>query len=563
MLRITALLALACFATAARAQSAPEAPPRPAPLTLAQKNAIIAAPLPADQAAMKAHVMFLASDAMRGREAGTPEYDIAANYVAAQFYAQGLRPAGDDGGYLQTVPLLGYKAADKGTFVVSRAKAPPLTLAFGDDYFPEANPEKPAMLIEAPVVFVGHGIVAPGLKRDDYAGVDVRGKIAVYFAGTSGNFPDEQRAHFASNASKAEIAARRGAIGVLQIESPLTARYRPFSTEGAAWDHGRTTWANKDGSGHIAAPGTPSLGILSLAGAAKLFAGARQPWSQIVRQAESETPRFRAEQLPGTLAVSLKTELTPIKSYNVAGLIPGSDPAIGKQIVILSAHLDHVGVGAAIDGDAIYNGAEDNAVGIAALIEEARRFQDSGKPPRRSILFLAVTAEEKGLVGADYFAHHPTVPKRDLVADVNLDMPVLTYKFEDIIAYGAENSSLGETARRAAASVGVGIGKDPNPEQGFFVRSDHYRFVQQGIPSLFLWPGQAGPGAAGFAAFLADHYHKPSDELAQQPALDWAQGIRFVDLIYAITREIADADERPRWNQGDFFGSYYEGYGAK
>ena len=201
----------------------------------------------------------------------------------------------------------------------------------------------------------------------------------------------------------------------------------------------------------------------------------------------------------------------------------------------------------------------DNAVGVASLIEEARRFKTSGKPPRRSILFLAVTAEEKGLVGADYYAHNPTVPKANLVADVNLDMPIITYKFEDVTPFGAAHSTLGETVARAAAQIGVGMGGDPRPDEAFFVRSDHYRFVQQGIPSVFLWPGEKGPGKAATDAFLGSHYHQPSDDLIQQPAIDWESGARFVDVNYRIAREIADADQKPMWKKGDFFGTLFGG----
>jgi Zn-dependent M28 family amino/carboxypeptidase len=272
---------------------------------------------------------------------------------------------------------------------------------------------------------------------------------------------------------------------------------------------------------------------------------------------------FKAEQLPGALSVSLKTEIKPVESANVAGLLQGSDPALGQEVVVYSAHLDHVGVGSAVKGDTIYNGAMDNAVGIASLIEEAKRFKASGKPPRRSILFLAVTAEEKGLVGSDYFAQHPTVPKASIVADVNLDMPIITYKFEDVVAFGADHSTLGDLVRKAAADRGLASSPDPMPEEGLFVRSDHYRFVQEGIPSVFLWPGKAGPGKTAVETFLATNYHKPQDELVQTPPIDWEAGVRFVDINYTIARTIADADERPRWHKGDFFGTLYNGYGAK
>ena len=559
MLRSTAPYLLALLAsTAASAQETPA--PAPAPtLTPAQKNAIVNAELPEEQAAFKSHVMFLASDQLRGRDAGSPEYDIAAQYVASQFYAQGLRPAGDDGSYLQKVPLISYKPADKGSMAITRKGAAPVALEFGKDYVPAGNPNKTEYSVTAPVVFVGYGIA--GLGRDDYKGVDVKGKIVAFFGGAPTAFPSEERAHFSNPATKAEIAMKKGAVGYISLESPRAGRGNyPFAMIAANYDRPRVTWAGKDGVAYIPTPAAPGLGMLSQAGAAKLFEGAKVSWAEVVKLAQDDNARFKPVQLPATLTVGLKTANTPITSYNVAGMLPGSDPRLGQEVVVLSAHLDHVGVGKAdASGDTIYNGAMDNAVGIASLIEEAKRFKTSGKAPRRSILFLAVTAEEKGLVGADYFAHNPTVPKGNMVANVNLDMPIITYKFEDVTPFGAAHSTIGEIATKAAAEIGVGVSGDPRPDEAFFVRSDHYRFVQQGIPSVFLWPGEKGPGKAATDAFLNNNYHKPSDEVAQTAPIDWESGVRFVDVNYRIARAIADGDQRPMWKKGDFFGTTFGG----
>lgn len=542
MKRILAGLALLA-ASAAPAQDAPT-----------RDLAAINAPLPDDQAALKAHVLFLADDVLKGREASSPEFMIAAHYVASQFYAAGLRPAGDAGGYLQDVPLVAYRAADQGTLALTRAGVAPQPLVFGEDYTPGVVAGQASTTLDAPVVFVGQGIVAPGYGRDDYAGVDVRGKIVAVLAGVPSKFQSEERAHFASPATRAEIAAQHGAVGMIMLVPRATGR------GGAGWDRPRTTWAKPDGTGY--APGVPMLATLSAAGGAKLFAGAKTPWARIVKGADNDAAPIPAFALPGRLAVSLHTSFTPSHSANVAGLLPGSDPRLKDEVVVLSAHLDHLGVGRAdARGDTIYNGAEDNAVGIASLIEEAKRFKASGKPPRRSILFLAVTAEEKGLVGSDYFARHPTLPLDHIVADVNLDMPILSYAFQDMTVFGADRSTLGPIVSKAVAALGVTMSPDPDPSQGIFVRSDHYRFVQQGVPSVFLWPGQAGDGKAAWADFFAHRYHQPSDEIGQQ--LDWAQGVRFVAVNYAIAREIADGDVRPRWNKGDFFGRLYHGYGAQ
>lgn len=553
MFRRTALLLALPLSSIASAQDAP-------PVVPAEVNARVNAPLPADQAAMKAHVMFLASDAMQGREAGSQSYDVAAQYVASQFYAQGLRPAGDDGSYLQKVPLVSYKSADKGSFTFTPRGGAAVSMAFGEDYLPGADPSRPETAIDAQVVFVGYGIDAPAFKRNDYRGVDVKGKVVAFFSGAPASMPGEERAHFGSATTKAITAQEKGAIGVITLESPTSAKVRPFSRLVESWDHARMTWAEKDGSGFFAAPKAPALGTISLAGAEKLFGGG---WSRIVATAENPEARFKAAELPGRLSVRLKTERAPVTSYNVAGLLEGSDAKLREEVVVLTAHLDHVGVGTPKNGDPIYNGAMDNAVGIASLIEEAKRFKASGQKPRRSILFLAVTAEEKGLVGSDYFARHPTLPKENIVADVNLDMPILTYAFQDIVAFGGDRSTLGQYVKNAASKLGVEVSADPMPDQGFFVRSDHYRFVQQGIPSVFVWPGTKGPGKAAFDHFLSTHYHQPSDEVGQTPPIDWASGVKFIDANYQIAREIADAPERPKWNKGDFFGTLYNGYGAK
>jgi hypothetical protein len=492
--------------------------------------------LPDDQAAFRAHVMFLASDAMKGREAGTPEYDIAAQYVAAQFYAAGLKPAGERGDYLQSVPLIGYKPADRGDFVLTTPGGASTPLVFGTDYVPAGNPADAQTGRLGQVVFVGQGVVAPRWKQDDYKGVSVKGRIVAFTGGATSVGDPEERAHFARVETKAALAASRGAIGYMEVQPG------EFAGTARRYDRQRVTWAGPNG--FAPADGAAPLGTLSAAGADKLFGAG---WAQLKRPVLSR----------GTLAVATRTAFEKLPSSNVVGLLPGGDPKLKQEYVVLSAHLDHIGICPEVAGDTICNGAEDNATGIASLIEEAKRFKASGKAPRRSILFLAVTAEEKGLIGADYFANHPTVPKSAIVADVNLDMPLLTYPFEDMTVYGAERSTLGPIVAAAAGSVGVGMSPDPAPEMGLFVRSDHYRFVQQGIPSVFLWPGQKGPGKAAWAEFFAKRYHRPSDDLSQP--IDWAQAMRFVDANYRIARAIADNDARPVWNRGDFFGTLYRG----
>ncbi|MAX01027.1 MAG: aminopeptidase [Sphingomonas sp.] len=549
-------LLLAGTALSAQTVDAPVPVPAASESDIAARNAIINEALPPDQAAMKAHVMFLASDAMRGRDAGSEEYDIAAQYVASQFYAAGLKPAGGDGSYLQHVPLIGYKPAGEGKFSLTIG-GETIPLTYGEDYLPSGNAAKDLTEVSGKLVFVGQGIVAPQYSHDDYAGVNVKGKIVALVRGAPDSFDGEERAHYGSTATKLVEAAKHGAIGAVMLMPPgdSLARMKGYV------DHESVTWADADGNGHVAAPQTPMLGMIGGEAATRLIAAAKVDPKAMHSAIENGT--FRAIAFPATLNAEVKTERRRIESSNVAGMIPGGDPAVKDQVVVLSAHLDHVGVGKPdASGDTIYNGAMDNAVGIASLIEEAKRFQSAKKPPRRSILFLAVTAEEKGLVGSDYFANHPTVPKKNIVADVNLDMPIITYPFEDVIAFGAERSTLGPIVKKAAADAGVAFSPDPMPDMGLFVRSDHYRFVQQGIPSVFLWPGEKGPGKEAVEDFFANHYHQASDQIDKN-GVDWKQGVRFVDVNYQIAREIADADKRPAWKKGDFFGTLYNGYGAK
>jgi len=531
--------------------------------TLVLTALAFAAPLAAqtwkpDEAQLRAHVRFLASDAMKGREAGKPEYDIAAAYVAAQFEALGLKPAGGGDNYLQPVPLVTYRAADEGKVALVRGNTP-TPLIFGVDYLPGASPLAPELLRDAPLVFVGFGVVAPEFRRDDYAGLDVRGKIVVMLAGAPATLPTEERAHYGNTTTKRKLAADRGAIGLLTVYTPTRQKISPFARAVRNWRSLGATWAHADGAPEFAGGSAPNLATLSPAGAQKLFAGLPGGADAIMAAAEGKTADPKRGRLAVSARVALKTEIARVPSSNVAGLLEGSDPKLKSEIVVLSAHLDHVGICPEVKGDTICNGAMDNAVGIASMIEVARGFRAS-QPPKRSVLFLAVTAEEKGLVGADYFAQNPTVAKSALVADVNLDMPIITYDFVDVVAFGAERSTIGAAVTRAGAPMGVALVPDPEPEQGIFTRSDHYRFVQQGVPSVFLVTGPGGAGKDATAVFEKDHYHQPSDDMSVP--IRWDAGAKFVSLNLAIARDLADSPERPRWKANDFFGKLYNGFGA-
>ena len=512
-----------------------------------------------EEAAMRGHVGFLASDEMKGREAGTPEYDIAARYVAAQFETMGLKPAGAKDSFIQPVPLVTFRAADKGSITLING-ATETPLEFGVDYLPGTTPLAPELTLAAPLVFAGFGVAAPSFKRDDYAGIDVKGKIVVLLAGAPSSLPTEERAHYANIVSKREIAAKRGAVGIILVDTPTREKVSAFTRRARNWQYLGATWAEGDGMPAYPGGTAPVLASVSLAGAAKLFAGLPGGADTVFAASEGKAGNPKRMALPTTARVALKTEINRVMSSNVAGLLEGSDPVLKDEVVVLSGHLDHTGICPEVKGDTICNGAMDNAMGIASMIEVAHGFKHLKARPKRSILFLAVTAEEKGLVGADYFAQNPTFPKSNLVGNVNLDMPIVTYDFKDVVAFGAERSTIGPAVARAGASMGIALVPDPKPEEGFFTRSDHYRFVQQGIPSVFLVTGPGGDGVVAGAEFLKTNYHQPSDDMSLP--FNWGAAAKFVGLNLAIARDLADAADRPRWNKGDFFGTLYKGYGA-
>jgi hypothetical protein len=518
------------------ASSAPRENPPPALRAIAPRNA--------QEAAIRAHVAYLASDALQGREAGSAGFDTAATYVAQQFAAAGLKP-GADGAFLQRVPLMKYQVAGEARAAINDAALKP-----GEDFVAAANPQSARTDIGARVVFVGQGVSAPSRGHDDYAAVDVRGAIVALVGGVPADMQSEEHAYFASMRTKLQAAAAHGAVGAVLLAGGAK-KARPIRAGGVQYG-----WATPEGTAF--APGVPLLGTLTDAGARKLFAGAGMTWDQ-ARAEVNGKQSFPPAALATTLRIESATAFTPVASSNVVGVLPGTDPARRGEVVVLSAHLDHIGVSKTPDarGDRINNGALDDAIGIASLIEEARRFQQRGAG-KRTIVFLSVTAEEKGLVGSDYFVRHRPRGLENIVADVNLDMPVLTYAFSDVVAFGGDRSTLGPVIARAARGAGVVTSPDPIPEQTIFTRSDHFRFVEAGVPSVFLWPGLKGDGArAAFEDFMKNRYHQEGDEV--DAGIMWDQAVRFVDINYAMAREIADAPTRPVWNKGDYFGTAFKG----
>ena len=505
---------------------------------------------PDPTANIKAHMAYLTGDELKGREAGSPGYEAAANYVARQMKALGLKPMGANGGYFQPVPLVAARAMSEGKLSLKDVSGKETPLVFGTDYISSGDEVFPKLRINAPLVFVGYGLVAPEKSRDDYAGLDVKGKIVVALAGAPKFLQTEERAYYRGGRAKLKAALDRGAIGYLSVNTLTGEKLYPFANRVRQYKSWGMSWRRKDGTA-FAQVRLPIIAGISVAGAQKLF-GAKT--KDILATAETAQGAIKGFDLGLSLTAATDSETKTLESRNIVGMLPGSDPKLKNEYIVLSAHLDHLGITPPVkgdkSGDTINNGALDNAAGVATTLEVARLF--AGKAPRRSMIFLVNTAEEKGLIGAEYFARNPPVPASQIVGDVNLDMPILTYDFTDVVAFGADRSSIGPAVKRAAAKMNIKLSPDPMPDEGVFTRSDHYRFVEQGIPAVFLMTGFANGGEKAFTHFMKTNYHKPSDDLKQK--INYSVGAKFAKLNYEMTKELADADAAPQWNNGDFFG---------
>ncbi len=495
--------------------------------------------LPISAAAIESHMRFLADDLLEGRESGTRGYDLAALYVETRFIEAGLAPGGDDG-YRQAVPLAEVTARPEAARLLIDGEA----LEAGVDYTLSAHPVLEESAAEGEAVFVGYGIADAGVGLDDYAGLDMEGCIAVAVQGAPSGFPADVTAHLSSRSNKTRAAAEAGAAGLLLITADGLGRTSYERLQGRAARPGMTTPASA-GMGDLVA-----RGYLSEAGASKLMAVAGRDLEALLEAARAGEALETAP-LGVMVALAQATTIEPIESDNVIAVIPGSDPEVADETIIVTAHLDHLGVCRLPEADdAICNGVMDNAAGSAALIEVAVEMA-KGPAPRRTVAFAALAAEERGLLGAAHLAEIPTEPVGTVAANVNLDMPVLTYPFEDVIAFGAEHSNLQGHAAAAAETVGATLSPDPMPEQGLFTRSDHYEFVRRGAPSVFIMTGfassdpEADEGAA-WNVFLSTRYHQPNDDFTQPVLFD--QGARFATINLDLIRRIANAEESPAWN---------------
>ncbi len=511
-----------------------------------------AAPIRAD--ALRAHMKFLASDLLEGRRTGTRGYDLAAAYVAARLEASGLPPA-FGASYYQQVPFREGVVDFERSELLLRGSGGERRLRPRLDFLAFPNLALAEAEVEAPVVYVGFGVTAKQRGYDDYAAVDVRGKIVLMTSGAPAKFPSDERAHYSSTRGKRDNAATHGAVGILSFVLPEDQRRFPWERMTHELAKGTSGWRHADGRVEGARPELKAAAVLSAAEAELLFGG-KAAFEAIVKAAEDGRPR--SAELGITAHMRNATRHRDYESPNVVGRLEGSDAALQGEAVVFSAHLDHEGIGESRDGDAIWNGFFDNASGVATLLEIAKALA-SEPAPRRPILFLACVAEEEGLLGSDYFAQHaPLTP----VANVNTDMFLAIHPLKEIVAFGAEHSSLGPIVREESGRVGFVLAADPFPRETIFIRSDQYPFVRRGVPAVMIAAGYGSrdsrvDGQQVMREWLQTRYHRPSDDAAQP--VDWESLVRFAELNRRVGQRLAADPARPRWNDGDFFGRLFGG----
>lgn len=506
--------------------------------------------------ALKEHVTWLAHDDREGRMTGESGYDLSARYVADQLAAMGVAPAGV-GGWFQPVTLRSYRALGEASHFLLHTPDGDEALVYRDDFNVRANPAATSATVRAEVVYVGYGVDAPDYGYSDYEGIDVRGKIVAWYAGSPDSLDGAQRAIFSTSSAKRAAAAAHGAIGAISLRSRDTEEKWPWDESKKRIDaRASMTWINAAGDAADHAPEIRLTARVSQRATERLFANAPISYEASLAAIESGVPASSALNVEVTLAG--ESQHASLTSPNVIGLVRGTDPVLAGEYVVYTAHLDHIGTRAEDGERRVFNGAYDNALGVALMLETARAI--AALPPRRSVLFVAVTAEENGLLGSDYFVNNPTVPRGSIVANINLDMPLFLYPVADLVAFGSENSTLQGVAKRAAAAEGFSLAPDPMPEENLFLRSDQYSFVRKGIPAVYLVSGFTSldddvDGEALYRDHLENHYHKASDDLTRP--IDWDSALRFARAHARMGYVIATETERPAWLDGNAFGTRF------
>ncbi|MEA2604810.1 MAG: hypothetical protein QOF89_5802 [Acidobacteriota bacterium] len=500
------------------------------------------------------HVKVLADDNMEGRETGSAGLRKAQAYIVEQLTRNGLQPAGAQGFY-QPVKLIQRQIDEKSSSAALVRDGKDEPLALGEDAFFNTRVELAAGEITAPLVFAGYGLRVPEKGFDDFAGLDLHGKVVVLLAGSPADVPGPLASHYQTPGERWKALKAAGAIGILSIPNPASMDI-PWS---------RMSLNRAHPSMDLAAPefnetaGLKMAMTFNPAQAEKLFAGSGHTFAEIAGLGKDRKPLPRFP-----LTVSLKARAvvkrSEVESANVVARLPGTDPALKGEVVVLSAHVDHVGIGEPIDGDRIYNGAMDDGSGSALLLDMAASLaKGSSEKPRRSILFVFVTGEEKGLLGSKYFAAHPTVASKSIIADVNVDMFLPIVPLKVLKVEGLAESDLGDRAVAIAKSLGVKAIADPEPLRNGFIRSDQYSFIRHGVPALKLDVGfELGtPEQQIFKDWLTRRYHAPSDDLSQP--VDFGAAALYEEITRRLLLEVANADARPAWKPDSFFRRYAAG----
>ena len=496
----------------------------------------------------------LSSDAFEGRGPGTPGEEKTVALIAARFAKAGLKP-GNGASWYQDVPLVEITAKNISPMVFTGGKAP-VSLAFSADMVVGTNRVVPRIdVANSDVVFVGYGINAPEKGWNDYAGLDVKGKTVIILVNDpdyqtktlEGPFNGRAMTYYGRWTYKYEEAARQGAAAAIIVHDTEPAAY-PWGVIQSSWDGGRI--GADDVNNHM--DQSPAIGWMQLDSAKQVLAAAGQDFDAL--SAAARQKGFKAVPLGLKAAVSFDTDIRKQVSKNVVGVLPGTKRP--DEYVLYTAHWDHFGICPAVDGDNICNGALDNATGTAGLVALAEANAKAG-PAARSMLFVAVTAEESGLLGSQYYAEHPLHPLAQTVGGVNMDVLNVYGRSKDIIVTGPGKSELDDYLKRAAAAQGRTIGVETTPEKGHYYRSDHFSFAKLGVPMLAAGSGEdlekGGPaaGAAASETYVSNHYHQPSDEY--DPKWDWSGAVQDLELYYTIGRELAEGDAWPNWTKTDEF----------
>lgn len=507
-----------------------------------------------DTATLMQHVRVLAADSLLGRQPGTLGEDRTAAYLESQFKAIGLAPGNPDGTYTQKVPLVGITVTNAPTLTFAKGGTT-RALKWRDDYVAWTKHVEPtASLDKSELVFVGYGTEAPEYQWDDFKGLDVAGKTLVMLVNDppladTARFGGARMTYYGRWTYKYEQAIKHKAAGVLLIHETEAAGY-PFSVvQGKTAEQFDLVAPDKNMSRAAVE------GWITLDQAKALFAMAGQNFDAL--KAKAATPAFAPVPLGVTASVTLKNTLREVASRNMVAKLEGSDPALKDEVVVYSAHWDHFGVGVPVKGDSIYNGAADNATGTAGLLVLAQAFKTMKTPPKRSIIFLAVTAEEQGLLGAAYYAMVPLYPLEKTVANINMDMLSLWGPTRDLTVIGLGNSELDDYAQAIATTQHRVLTPDAEPEKGFYYRSDHFNFAKKGVPAFYAEAGvdvvgkPAGYGRQKRDEYTANDYHAPQDEI--KPGWDLTGAVQDLELFLSMGYRVGNAAKFPEWRVGNEF----------